>query len=113
MSSKNATRSVSRFVRLKDRQLSKTRLVGYMLAGAVIMTGCSKEPLDISCADFLGMGSNDQLTTAAMWGHPSRDGSYTAADELVAGQYVKDLLDYCSTPGHADDSLKDLEIRFR
>jgi hypothetical protein len=98
---------------VRERQ---SRPVGLLLVGAVLVVGltaCSKEPLDISCSDFLGQSSKGQLTTAAMWGHPSRDGSFNAGDELAAGQYVEDLRKYCAAAGHSDDSLKDLEIRFR
>ena len=76
-----------------------------------VLTGCSKDPLDINCSDFLAQENNQQLITAAQWGHPSRDGTYNAGDQLARGQYVKDLRSYCQGANHRNDSLNNLELR--
>lgn len=92
-----------------------SRSLGFLVTGVMILTGltaCSKDPLDISCTDFLGQSNAEQLITAAKWGHPSRDGSYTPMDEIAAGQYVQDLRTYCSASTHSDDSLNDLDFRY-
>jgi len=92
----------------------RSRLLHMVVGCAVILavlTGCSKDPLDINCSDFLTQDNNQQLITAAQWGHPSRDGTYNSGDQLAAGQYVNDLRSYCQGANHRNDSLKNLELR--
>ena len=94
----------------------RSRLLHLVVGCAAILavlTGCSKDPLDITCSDFLAQDNNQQLITAAQWGHPSRDGTYNSGDQLAAGQYVKDLRSYCQGANHRNDSLKNLELRLR
>jgi hypothetical protein len=88
----------------------KTRIV--LVVTMMTLTGgglaaCTPDPLDITCAEYSGLGQDEQLDLAARWGSPSRDHIDEMA-KMVAASLRNDLLNYCRT--HSDDKLKDLHF---
>jgi hypothetical protein len=100
-------------VRIPEVRRTTTRLVVVAAAVALLACGCgASEPLSVSCGDFVAMDEQAQLKLASQWAHPARDGEVGPASEIAAPRFRRQLVAYCQDADHADDELKDLELRF-
>lgn len=82
-------------------------------ASGSLLTGClGSGPLDVSCSDYLGKSSADQLHLAAQWAHPAHDGKTDPMSDVIAPDYRKRLVTYCRQSGHSGDKLSSLQLRY-
>ena len=84
-------------------------LLAVLLIFTVTAAACgSKDPLSISCGDYVKKDTGTQLELAALWGAPDRH-TVDALARAVAPKYADDLRSYC--PTHKSARLMDLELR--
>lgn len=83
------------------------------LAGfSLVLAGCSKGELDVSCSEFLNKSSSEQEQLGAAWTQGPGRSPYEPGDPLFDVRAREDLQlirEYC--PDHPDDSLAELEWR--
>ncbi len=83
-----------------------------LAVAGLVLSGCSKGELDVSCSEFLDKSSTEQEQLGAAWTEGPGHSPYEAGDPLFDIRAREDLQlirDYC--PDHPNDSLAELEWR--